>query len=127
VKLLASLVVVAVLAGCAQLQGPNQDASARTDIHTPAAPPKLVDFVIPPDALGARDPQLTSVLTKVGALASKQLQPTTIVVSALPQDFAYLNQSVKRGIASQRAGSVRMENVAVGSCQPYSIQLKPTE
>lgn len=125
-KLLASLVVVAVLAGCAQLQGPNQDASARTD-HSPAAPPKLVDFVIPPDALGARDPQLTSVLTKVGALASKQLQPTTIVVSALPQDFAYLNQSVKRGIASQRAGSVRVENVAVGSCQPYSIQLKPTE
>jgi hypothetical protein len=125
VKPLASLLIVAALAGCAQLQSVRPDASARAD--APAAPAKLVDFVIPADALGARDPQLTAVLAKVGAVASKQPQPTTILVAALAQDFGYLNQAVRRGIASQRAASVRLENVAVGSCQPYSIQVKPTE
>jgi hypothetical protein len=126
VKLLIGLVIVAALSGCAQLQSQHPDASANVSAAA-AAPKKIVDFVIPADALGARDPQLTEVLAKVGTVASKQPQPTTIVVAALPQDFAYLNQSVKRGISPQRTAAIRLENVAVGSCQPYSVQVKPTE
>ncbi|MGU7774226.1 hypothetical protein ACV229_29120 [Burkholderia sp. MR1-5-21] len=119
------LVVAAALAGCAQLQPGHQDANAHNDASP--APTKLVDFVIPADALGARDPQLTAVLAKVGALASRQPQPMTIRVAALPQDFSYLNQSIRRGMAAQRGASVRVENVAAGSCQPYSVQLGPTQ
>lgn len=123
---LTSLLVVAALSGCAQLQalrsdGPQQSASA-SQTST-----KIVDFTIPPDALGARDPHLTAVLAKVGAVASKQPQPTTIRVAALAQDFPYLNQAIKRGIAPSRAGSIQLEDAAVGSCQPYSVQVKPTE
>lgn len=123
-KPLVIVIVVAALAGCAPLQPGHQDAKARNDA---AASTRLVDFVIPADALGARDPQLTAVLAKVGAVASKQPQPTTIRVAALPQDFGYLNQSIRRGIATQRAANVRVENVAVGSCQPYSVQVNPTQ
>ncbi|RDU98279.1 hypothetical protein DWV00_13240 [Trinickia dinghuensis] len=90
-------------------------------------PAKLVDIAIPADALGARDPHLTEVLVKVGAVASRQPQPTRIVIAALAQDFPYLNQSVKRGIAPARASSVRIENVTAGSCQPYSVQVLPIE
>ena len=79
------------------------------------------------DALGARDSKLTEILTKVGSVASKQSQSTTIVVAALPQDFAYLNQSIRRGIAPQRTNSIQLENLAVGSCQPNSVQVRPTE
>lgn len=88
---------------------------------------KLVDFAIPADALGAHDPHLTEVLVKVGAVASKQPQSTRVVIAALAQDFPYLNQSVKRGIAPGRAGAVQIENVTVGSCHPYSVQVLPTE
>jgi hypothetical protein len=126
VKLLISLFVVAALSGCAQFQAAHSDSSANVSAPD-TAPKKLVDFVIPADALGARDPQLADVLAKVGTVASKQPQPMTIVVAALPQDFAYLNQSVRRGIAPQRVAAIRLENVAVGSCQPYSVQVKPTE
>ncbi|PCE34056.1 hypothetical protein BZL54_02590 [Burkholderia ubonensis subsp. mesacidophila] len=112
-------------AGCAQLQSGRQDANAHNDASTSSTP--LVDFVIPADALGARDPQLTAVLAKVGALASKQPQPMTIRVAALPQDFGYLNQSIRHGIATQHAASVRVENVAAGSCRPYSVQVGPTQ
>ncbi|WP_179403693.1 hypothetical protein [Burkholderia guangdongensis] len=119
------LIVVAALTGCAQFQPGRQDASARGDVSAP--PAKLVDFVVPADALGARDPQLTALLAKVGMVASKQPQPTTIRVAATPPDFGYLNQSIRRGIAAQRAAYVRVENVAVGSCQPYSIQINPTQ
>jgi hypothetical protein len=125
-KALIGLLVVAVFSGCAQLQGmrsgePSQSAA------TVQAPAKIVDIAIPADALGAHDPHLTAVLAKVGAVASKQPQPTTIVIAALAQDFPYLNQSVKRGIAPSRAASVRLENITTGSCQPYSVQVKPTE
>ena len=125
-KLLISLFVVAALSGCAQFQSARSDSSANVSAPDSASK-KLVDIVIPADALGARDPQLTEVLGKVGTVASRQTQPTTIVVAALPQDFAYLNQSVRRGIPPQRTSAVRLENVAVGSCQPYSVQVKPTE
>jgi hypothetical protein len=126
VKLLISLFVVAALSGCAQFQAAHPDTSANATAPEPANQ-KLVDFVIPADALGARDPQLTDVLAKVGTVASKQSQPMTIVIAALPQDFAYLNQSVRHGIVAQRIAAIRLENVAVGSCQPYSVQVKPTE
>ncbi|MCA8271624.1 hypothetical protein LGN17_03690 [Burkholderia sp. AU30280] len=116
---------LAMSAGCAQLQPGRQDANAHTD--PPAASTSLVDFVIPADALGARDPQLTALLAKVGALASKQSQPMTIRVAALPQDFGYLNQSIRRGVTTPRAASVRVENVAAGSCRPYSVQVGPTQ
>lgn len=126
VKALISLLIVAALSGCAQLQAMRNDG-AQPSAPAPQVPAKIVDITIPADALGARDPHLTAVLVKVGALASKQPQQTTIVIAALAQDFPYLNQSVKRGIASSRAGSVLVEDVTVGSCQPYSVQVKPTE
>jgi hypothetical protein len=126
-KLLASLLVVATLAGCAQLQGMRTNAASGGDAQAQPAQAKIVDFVIPADALGARDPQLTEILGKVGAIAAKQPQPTTIVIAALAQDFSYLNQAVRRGIPAQRSGSVRIDNLTTGSCQPYSVQVKPTE
>jgi hypothetical protein len=125
-KLLTSVLIAAALTGCAQLQAMHSDPS-RPDSQAQGSSNKIVDFVIPPDALGARDPKLTDVLAKVGTVASKQSQPTTIVIAALAQDFPYLNQSVRRGIAPQRNGAVRLENVTVGSCQPYSVQIKSTE
>lgn len=126
IRSLTCLLIIAALPGCAQLQalradGPQQSASAgRTSSQ-------VVDFTIPPDALGARDPHLAAILGKVGAVASKQPQPTTIRVAALAQDFSYLNQAIKRGIAPSRAASIELENLAVGSCQPYRIQVGPTE
>nr|WP_319022334.1 hypothetical protein [Burkholderia sp. Z1] len=123
--MLVSAAALVMSAGCAQLQSGRQDANAHNDAPTASTP--LVDFVIPADALGARDPQLTALLAKVGALASKQTQPMTIRVAALPQDFGYLNQSLRRGIATPRGTSVRVENVAAGSCRPYSVQVAPTQ
>jgi hypothetical protein len=125
-RLLASVFVVAAFAGCAQLQATRPDAG-NADAKTQPASASVVDIVIPPDALGARDPQLSEVLAKVGAVAAKQAQPTTIVVAALAQDFGYLDQAVRRGIPPQRAALVRIDNVATGSCQPYSVRVKPTE
>jgi hypothetical protein len=126
-KLLASLFVVAALAGCAQFQGMHTDAASRGDAQTQPAPAKIVDFVIPADALGARDHQLTEILGKVGEVAAKQPQPVTIVIAALAQDFPYLDQAVLRGIPPQRSSTIRIDNLTTGSCQPYSIQVKPTE
>lgn len=125
-KALVSLLVIAALSGCAQLQALRSDG-AQQSASAAQTPAKLVDITLPADALGARDPHLTEVLAKVGTVASKQPGPTTIVIAALAQDFSYLNQAVKRGIAPARASYVRLENVTVGSCQPYSIQVKPTE
>lgn len=102
----------------------GRQSAATSDAQASA---KLVDIAIPADALGARDPHLTEVLVKVGAVASKQPKPTRIVIAALAQDFPYLNQSVKRGIAPARAGAIRIENVTVGSCHPYSVHVLPTE
>lgn len=126
VKAVISLLIVAALSGCAQLQAMRSDGTPTASaISHPSI--KIVDFTIPPDALGAHDPHLAAVLAKAGALASKQTQPTTIVIAALAQDFPYLNQAVKRGIAPARAAQVRLDDVTVGSCQPYSVQIKPTE
>jgi hypothetical protein len=127
VKLLASLFVMAALAGCAQLQGMHTDAASRGGAQTQPAPAKIVDIVIPADALGARDHQLTEILGKVGEVAAKQSEPVTIVIAALAQDFPYLDQAVLRGIPPQRGGSIRIDNLTAGSCQPYSVQIKPTE
>lgn len=125
-KAIVSLLIVAALSGCAQLQAMRSDgAPPPAALGHPST--KIVDFTIPPDALGARDPHLTAVLAKVGALASKQTQPTTIVIAALAQDFPYLNQAVKRGIAPAHAAQVQLDDVTVGSCQPYSIQIKSAE
>ena len=125
-RLLASLFVVAAFSGCAQLQALHPDAG-NADAKAQSATAGVVDLVIPPDALGARDPQLSDVLAKVGAVAAKQPQPTTIVIAALAQDFGYLDQAVRRGIPPQRATAVRIDNVTTGSCQPYSVRVKPTE
>ena len=125
-RLLASLFVVAAFAGCAQLQGMRPDAGTADAKAQPAAA-SVVDLVIPPDALGARDPQLGDVLAKVGAVAAKQPLPTTIVIAALAQDFGYLDQAVRRGIPRERAAAVRIDNVTTGSCQPYSVRVKPAE
>lgn len=112
------------MAGCAQLQ---TDANSHAQPQAQPASTNIVDFVIPADALGAHDPQLTEVLGKVGTLAAKQPQPTTVVIAALAQDFPYLNQAVQRGIPARHGNIVNIENVATGSCQPYSVQVKPTE
>lgn len=125
-RLLASLFAVTAFAGCAQLQAMHPDAG-KTDAKAQPALASVVDLVIPPDALGARDPQLTEVLAKVGAVAAKQPQPATIVIAALAQDFGYLDQAVRRGIPPQRALAVRIDNVTTGSCQPYSVRVRPTE
>ena len=126
-KAFISLLAAAALTGCAQMQAlRSNDGQQSASAASGQGPAKLVDIAIPADALGARDPHLTEVLGKVGAVASKQ-QPARVVIAALPQDFPYLNQSVKRGIASARGGSVQIENVSVGSCHPYSIQVVPIE
>jgi len=127
VKALISLFVAAALTGCAQMQAlRSNDGQQSASASSGQGPAKLVDIAIPADALGARDPHLTEVLVKVGTVAAKQ-QPSRVVIAALSQDFPYLNQSVKRGIGSARAGSVQIENITVGSCHPYSIQVLPTE
>lgn len=125
VKVLISLLMAAALTGCAQIQALRSN-DGQQSASSGQGPAKLVDIAIPADALGARDPHLTEVLVKVGTVAAKQ-QPSRIVIAALPQDFPYLNQSVKRGIGSARAGAVQIENVTVGSCHPYSVQVVPTE
>lgn len=125
-KAFISLLIVVALSGCAQMQALRSN-DGRQSAAASQASTKLVDIAIPADALGARDPHLTEVLVKVGAVASKQPQPTRIVIAALAQDFPYLNQSVKRGIAPARAGAVQIENVTVGSCHPYSVQVLPIE
>ena len=126
-KALTSLLIVVALSGCAQMQAMRSNDGRQSAATSGAQTAKLVDIAIPADALGARDPHLTEVLVKVGAVASKQPQPTRIVIAALAQDFPYLNQSVKRGIAPARAGAIQIENVTVGSCHPYSVQVLPTE
>ncbi|MEA3118010.1 MAG: hypothetical protein QOI13_1280 [Paraburkholderia sp.] len=126
-KLLASLLIMTTLAGCAQLQAMSADAGNREGAKTQATSSKIVDLIIPADALGARDPQLTEMLGKVGAVAAKQPEPTTVVIAALAQDFAYLDQAVLRGIPPQHNAAVRIDNLTTGSCQPYSVQVRPTE
>lgn len=117
-----ALLLAGSLAGCAQV--PPQTAAV-------APPPKpvkpaneVIDFTIPPDALGAHDPQLTAVLGKAGSLAAAQKHPTTIRIVALGQDFRYLNQAIWRGVPPQRAADITLENLTAGTGQPYGVSIK---
>lgn len=115
---LAGAAALLALAGCAQLP-----ATA----NAPAPQSTIASFVIPPDALGARDAQLAAVLAKAGALAARQKQPATIVVTALGQDLPYLNQAIWKGVPAQRATAVQLENLTAGASQPYSVTIKTAQ
>ena len=67
-KQLAFCMVIAALAGCAQLP-----ANTAPQAEKPPVSNDVISFTIPPDALGARDPQLSAVLAKAGALAAAQM------------------------------------------------------
>lgn len=114
-------VALLALAGCAQLP-----AVTTTQPEKPVTN-EIMSFTIPPDALGARDPQLTAVLAKAGALAAAQKQPTTILVTALAQDFQYLNQAIWRGVPAQHTAKLSLDNLTAGANQPYSVSIKPTQ
>jgi hypothetical protein len=124
---MSSFIVVALLAmtGCAQMPAPN--AAAQAD--KPPVQAGVMNFEIPADALGAHDPQLTAVLAKAGAFAAAQKQPTTILVTALAQDFAYINQAIWKGVPARRASNVRLslENLTASARQPYSVSIRPTQ
>jgi hypothetical protein len=122
VKQLLFFVALLTLAGCAQVP-----AVTATQPQKPPATNDIMNFTIPPDALGARDPQLTAVLAKAGALAAAQKQPTTILVTALGQDFPYLNQAIWRGVPAQHAVKLSLDNLTAGANQPYSVSIKPTQ
>jgi hypothetical protein len=122
VKQLLFFVVLLTLAGCAQVP-----AVTATQPSKPSVSNEIMSFTIPPDALGARDPQLTAVLAKAGALAAAQKQPTTILVTALGQDLPYLNQSIWRGVPAQHAAKLSLDNLTAGANQPYSVSIKPTQ
>ena len=121
-KQLWFFVALLALAGCAQM--PPVTA---TQAPKPPVSNEIMSFTIPPDALGARDPQLTAVLAKAGALAAAQKQPTTILVTALGQDFPYLNQAIWRGVPAQHAVKLSLDNLTAGANQPYSVSIKPTQ
>jgi hypothetical protein len=122
VKQLLFFVALLTLAGCAQVP-----AVTATQPPKPPVSNEIMSFTIPPDALGARDPQLTAVLAKAGALAAAQKQPTTILVTALGQDLPYLNQSIWRGVPAQHAAKLSLDNLTAGANQPYSVSIKPTQ
>jgi hypothetical protein len=122
VKQLLFFVALLMLAGCAQVP-----AVTATQPQKPPVSNEIMSFTIPPDALGARDPQLTAVLAKAGALAAAQKQPTTILVTALGQDFSYLNQAIWRGVPAQHAVRLSLDNLTAGPNQPYSVSIKPTQ
>jgi hypothetical protein len=122
VKQLLFFVALLTLAGCAQVP-----AVTGTQPQKPPVTNEIMSFTIPPDALGARDPQLTAVLAKAGALAAAQKQPTTILVTALGQDFSYLNQAIWRGVPAQHAVRLSLDNLTAGPNQPYSVSIKPTQ
>jgi hypothetical protein len=114
-------VALLALAGCAQLP-----AVTATQPEKPPVTNDILTFTIPPDALGARDPQLTAVLAKAGALAAAQKQPTTILVTALGQDLSYLNQAIWRGVPAQHTVKLSLDNLTAGANQPYSVSIRPT-
>lgn len=114
------LAAVLAFTGCAQLPPPTAAQSSK-------APNEVISFEIPPDALGARDPQLATVLAKAGALAAAQPQPTVVLVTALGQDFAYLNQAVWKGVPAQRTARVNFENRTAGLGQPYSVSIRTVQ
>ena len=118
----ACSVVLLALAGCAQLPAVTTTQTAKA----PAAG-EIMNFTIPADALGARDPQLATVLAKAGTLAAQQQQPTTVLVTALAQDFPYLNQAIWKGVPAQHAAKVSLDNLTAGMNQSYSVSIKPAQ
>jgi hypothetical protein len=118
-----AIVALLVMTGCAQL--PAQNAAAQADKPPVAA--GTLSFEIPADALGAHDPQLASVLAKVGAFAAAQKQPTTILVTALAQDLPYINQAIWKGMPARRLTRISLENLTAGAHQSYSVSVKPTQ
>ncbi|WP_174490608.1 hypothetical protein [Paraburkholderia oxyphila] len=110
------------MAGCAQLH-PADTANA----EKPAAPTAVMRFDIPADALGARDPQLATVLAKAGALAAAQKQPTVIRVTALGQDLRYLNEAIWKGVPPRQSLKPALENVTAGANQTYSVSIEPLQ
>ena len=124
-KWAASFFAIAVafaVTGCAPMPAAS---TAQTDKPAPVA--DIIRFEIPADALGARDPQLTAILAKAGALAAAQKQPTTILVTALAQDFPYLNQAIWKGVPARHTVRLSLENLTAGARQPYSVSIKPTQ
>ncbi|HEY4804170.1 MAG TPA: hypothetical protein VIH96_16275 [Paraburkholderia sp.] len=109
-----------VMTGCAQLQPPTTAQTGK-----PAASNAIMKFDIPADALGARDPQLSAVLAKAGALAAAQKQPTVIRVTALGQDLPYINQAIWRGVPSRQGPKPTLENLTAGANQTYSVSIEP--
>jgi hypothetical protein len=124
VFVVALLLAGSLAAGCAQVQ----PAPAVAAVPAPPAKPanEVLDFTIPPDALGAHDPQLTAILIKAGTLAAAQKRPTTIRVVALSQDFSYLNQALWRGVSPRHTADVTLENLTAGLGQPYGVTIKTT-
>ncbi|NMV38631.1 hypothetical protein [Ralstonia insidiosa] len=120
-RLIAGAALLA-LVGCAQLQTQTHTTATPNARTAPAG--EVMSFTIPPDALGAHDPQLTAVLTKAGALAAAQKRPATIQVAALAQDFRYLNQALWNGVPAQRASYVHLENLTVNASQPYGVTIR---
>ncbi|GJH12233.1 hypothetical protein CBA19CS11_25365 [Caballeronia novacaledonica] len=121
-SLFFAIAVAFAVTGCAPMPAAN---TAQTD--KPAVSAEIIRFEIPADALGARDPQLTAMLAKAGALAAAQKQPTTILVTALAQDFPYLNQAIWKGVPARHRVRLSLENLTAGARQPYSVSIKPTQ
>ncbi|CAL8474166.1 hypothetical protein CBA19CS42_29055 [Caballeronia novacaledonica] len=121
-SLFFAIAVAFAVTGCAPMQAAS---TAQTD--KPAVSAEIIRFEIPADALGARDPQLTAMLAKAGALAAAQKQPTTILVTALAQDFPYLNQAIWKGVPARHTVRLSLENLTAGARQPYSVSIKPTQ
>ena len=121
-SLFFAIAVAFAVTGCAPMPAAS---TAQTD--KPAVSAEIIRFEIPADALGARDPQLTAILAKAGALAAAQKQPTTILVTALAQDFPYLNQAIWKGVPARHTVRLSLENLTAGARQPYSVSIKPTQ
>jgi hypothetical protein len=114
------LLAVLFVTGCAQLQQPTTAQAEK-----PAASNAILRFDIPADALGARDPQLSAVLAKAGALAAAQKQPTVIRVTALGQDLKYINEAIWRGVPARQGVKPVLENLTAGANQTYSVSIEP--
>lgn len=123
-RLAFTVIAAAALAGCAQMPSQLTQLGDKLTGSKPAPAGPLMDFVVPADALAARDQELTSILARAGALASKQSQPMTITVFSGAQDFGYMKQSIGYGIAAQRVAAVAVENVPVQPGQPTHVQIQ---
>jgi hypothetical protein len=115
----ALFLAVLAVTGCAQLPQANTVQAGK-----PAVPNAIMRFEIPADALGARDPQLATVLAKAGALAAAQKQPAVIRVTALAQDLPYINQAIWKGVPPRQALKPALENLTAGANQPYSVSIE---